>query len=293
MEIIVSHLSALNYWRHFTGNIATLKRMHRSTAATEPGRFTGDILDELHAFGFAATAEHPIDLLSADQKRRHRSSVVRAHVSSASYPDGTFIRLSERILIVSPELAFIQAESLPYGQLLLAGCQLCGTYAFTGPKNHLTERPPLTSPADIRDYLALCPAGIVGRKARRAAKHLPGNAASPQEARLALLLTLPHAQGGYALLEPTLNPPIILDDAARAIYGHSPCYPDLYWASAQLAVEYDGRESHAGRSDEDIARVARKTGASLREVSLLALSAGKEGERTAETINFLKRRFRT
>ena len=256
MEIIVSHLSALAFWSHFTGNIASLRRIHCTTAATEPGRVTRELLNELSALGFHPSAEHPIDLIYADQKRRHRSSMVRAHVSAASYPDGSFIRLSDHVLIVSPEMAFIQAGSLPYGSLLMTGCQFCGIYALTGQKDDLAERPPLTSPTDIRAYLALCPDGIIGRRIRQAANHLMDNAASPQEARLALLLTLPHAQGGYALPEPTLNPPIPLGEAAYAIYGHSPCHPDLYWEGARLAVEYDGRDSHANRSDEDIARIS-------------------------------------
>ena len=269
MDIIVSHTAAFWYWRHFSGKLADLKRAKRLSAVTSSAALSDAAEEELLALGFRPTHEHPIDLLYADQRARNRVDRVRAHVSGAAYPAGSFLRLSPHVLIASPELTFAQmAEKLPFERLLLLGFELCGTFALRGPEATWTAQAPLTSASAINAFIKACPKKAIRSAARDAARFVLDNSASPQESRLAILLTLPTAFGGYGLPSPKLNHPVILHDAAYSLYPHTPLRLDLAWPEKRFAVEYLGKEPHDGRQEEDIARVAALAAEGIQSLAL-------------------------
>ena len=83
-------------------------------------------------------------------------------------------------------------------------------------------------------------------------------AASPMEAKLALLLSLPTRLGGFGLPRPQLNRPFALSPEAQLVYPHTPCRLDLSWPGTDLDVEYDGSgDEHSGDMHaKDVARLA-------------------------------------
>ncbi len=73
---------------------------------------------------------------------------------------------------------------------------------------------------------------------RKAAQYVLDGAASPMEAKLALLLTLPRMYGGYGLPAPVLNEPLEVNG--------KPLRCDALWPLSEVALEYDSDTFHTG-----------------------------------------------
>lgn len=254
MPIVLSHTTAFLYWRTFTRRRSRLKPAPAS-GMTERFAWTPQLATELAQLGIVITDNRPLHLLFAKAGLRPAPKAdtlppLRAHVQPTDLPAGSILRLSEHVAIVSPELCFLQmATRFSLDRLILTGYELCGTYALlpnpdNPEKNIVAERTALCTPADMANILAH-PIADRNRRARIAAAHILPNAASPMEAKLAMLLMLPTAMGGYALPRPALNPELPLGKDARALYPHSTVRPDLYWEAARFDVEYDG-DMHEG-----------------------------------------------
>ena len=258
MQLIISHKSALWFWRTFGGDIARLKRVRKPAAMSQPPDLTPQVLEELARFGFFPHATRPLHLLFAKAAARTRTDALVAHCTEQSLPSGSLVQLSEHLLIASPELTFVQeARRSTPGHLILVGCELTGTYVRRPAGEPLGERPPLTTAAKLQEFaLQMHPQGTSA--AIRAARRVLDRAASPMEAKLALLLSLPSAMGGFGLPAPTLNREFTLSADAQRIYPCTSCRLDLSWPGCNLDVEYDGSgDEHTGEMHaKDVARLA-------------------------------------
>ena len=252
MLVVLSHTTAFLYWRTFTRRRNRLKPVAPASGMTERLAWTPQLASELAQLGIVPTEYRPLHVLFAKAGLRPVPNAgtlppLRPHVQTAELPAGSILRLSEHVAIVSPELCFLQmAARFSVERLILAGFELCGTYALLpDPENpardKVVERPALTCSADIANILTH-PMAARNRRAQAAAAHLMDGAASPMEAKVALLLTLPSAMGGYALPRPVLNPELPLGRNAQTLYPHSTVRPDLFWADARFDVEYDGSD---------------------------------------------------
>ena len=269
--LILSHTSAFLYWRAFTGNRRRLPRPADATAMAQAERLTPTVRGELAAFGFVPTPKRPVDLLFSDERARSQTRGIRAHVTGENLPEGAIYRVSEHVAVVCPELCFLQmAKRFSPEQLILAGFEMCGTYAQVGPELALQEREALTSAAAIRAFAATLPHTSTA-SALRALDYVLDGAASPMEAKTAMLLTLPTSRGGYGLPAPQLNPELPTTPEARQLYRRGKVRPDLYWPDARFDLEYDGgnhedADTHAG----DVARLGALA---VMGVDVLTLSA--------------------
>ncbi|MBR3257740.1 MAG: hypothetical protein IKF96_01990 [Eggerthellaceae bacterium] len=262
MDIVISHMSALRYWRRFRGNPAELHPVRRPVPMPSSPFPDRALWAELEGAGFPLSRRQPVDLLFAGDAVRTRALGTRTHSTVRPLPVNALIRLTDRVVIASPELAFVQAaEQYGFAQLALAGCELCGTYRVLDDAGKLLERPEerhaLTSAARIRSLIRGLGLGDE-TAAARAARYVLDGAASPMEAKVALLLSLPGRLGGFGLPVPVLNAPLALSREAFAVYPHNPCRLDLYWPDARFDVEYDGGASHEGERAhaKDVARAA-------------------------------------
>ena len=261
MDIVISHESAWHFWHRFRGDIRRLPRVSVAEPMLKPIPLTGARLAELATCGFEPSAEQPLDLLFYQGATRSQAAGIRGHSTTRQLPPGSLIRLSDNVLVASPELVFAQcADRQNTPALIMMGCELCGCYwrqegnGVGAPQ--LGQRSPCTSTAAIRQMLDHMGYSRYAH-ARRAIPHVLDCAESPMEAKLALLLSLPARLGGWALPKPTLNHALALGPAARRLYPHSPCRLDLFWAAPRLDVEYDGVESHPeGHHAKDVARAA-------------------------------------
>ena len=258
MYLVISHDSALRFWRTFAGSPAAFRRLRAPLAMERPAALTPELLGELARLGFAPSKGRPLDLLFSSGAGRSRANNVLAHATNLPLPAGSLLQLSEHVAITSPELTFaLIARKHDIRHLALVASELCGTYIPAPPGLPLGSRQPITSTARLQAFLAeLFPRQTAAPLA--AARLAFDCAASPMEAKLALLLSLPTRLGGFGLPRPQLNRPFALTPEAQLIYPHSSCRLDLSWPDTNLDVEYDGSgDEHAGDMHaKDVARLA-------------------------------------
>lgn len=174
----------------------------------------------------------------------HRKSTVPqavTHVSIYPYREKPFVRIADGVYASCPELCFVQlALVLPLHELLKAGDALCGTF-FIDPssRNGLGSRAPLTSKRRIESFIRRN-AGLRGSAAAKSAlRFVADNAASPPEAFLWSVLSIPHRYGGYALPGLEMNRRVRPSKKARKIAKRETLVPDLCHSESRLAIEYD------------------------------------------------------
>ena len=274
MDIIISHRSAMRFWRGFSGRLSDLGAVRRTTAMGKPVEMTPALREELSSRGFFPSEAHPIDLLFTSMAVRSRAGWANSHSTARPLPSNAFLRLTPHVLVTSPEVTFAQiAETYPFGQLVMAGCELCGTYRLMNPAGAPLPRPEerdaLTSAARLMQTVRAMGFSATSAAAR-GARYVLDNAASPMEAKIALLLTLSTRLGGYGRPRPALNVSVNLSSAARTIYPHVACRPDLFWEDFRLDVEYDGEESHDGEAAhaKDVARAAALATDGINDITL-------------------------
>jgi len=91
--------------------------------------------------------------------------------------------------------------------------------------------------------------GWIGHtRALRALRFVADNAASPMEAVLVMLLTLPYRLGGYGLPMPELNGIIYPKKRVSQFAGKSFYRGDLLWRDAGVVAEYNSDLEHASQN---------------------------------------------
>jgi len=156
-------------------------------------------------------------------------------------------------MVSSPEFCFLQlANQLPLPRLIQLGYELCGKYSIpvrgdlNAPEKGFYKRDSLTSVNALQAFIDRMP-GINGhRMATHALRYILDGSASPMEAKLAILLTLPYKLGGFNLYLPELNYRIVPSKTVKQSASKSFYSCDLYWPDYDLAVEYDSDLCHTG-----------------------------------------------
>lgn len=257
MELLITHESALQYWRlHGKSHRNLLRRQHQGVPPAIPP--TDLALHQTKSLGLAL----PMEISVSKPSGRRTTHSIRSHVLSKTLPGSCFVKLTEEVYVSSPELCFLQmAAKLPLVKLIELGFELCGSYSLPGHSTPSSEdkgddlktntdnliiRPPLTSSKRLSVLLArkeLVPGSI---QARRALRHITDNSASPMETKLTMLLSLPQKLGGYGLPMPILNARINPAKSAKKSTDKTHFSCDLFWPTANLAVEYDSDTHHTG-----------------------------------------------
>lgn len=190
----------------------------------------------------------PIHILVPRREGRRRSSLFSAHLWGSALPEPAFVRVCPGTYASTPAFLFLQmATELSLARLALLGYRLCGTYAEDGRAKHgLRSRNALMSTREVVRRLESL-RGLRGiKRAREALGFVLDGAASPMEAAVALLLSMPLKVGGYGLPQPMLNCRIDLPGELRGAVAQD-CYVcDLLWPKHRVAVEYDSDMFHTG-----------------------------------------------
>lgn len=260
MKAYLAALSSLAYWRRereanpWLGGLADmpacslpggyLRSRTRSIGDGAPGvELVGDLLQN-ELLGIPA----PLEFLVRGAGLRRQSSLHRCRSWSDVVPSGSFVRVSDRLFVSSPEFCLMQlASTLSYGRLACLCFEACGAYVLSSRSvEGFLRAVPVTSPALLASF-AERSAGLGGvRPFRRVIRRVLAGSASPMESVLAILLCFPRMLGGYGLPLPKMNYRVDVPCHAGSL-ADSPYYLcDLYWPSAHLAVEYDSDLSHAG-----------------------------------------------
>ena len=220
----------------------------RSRATKIPSRVDVTALSDLRR-AEPELAATPQQLCVSSRNGRRFVSAADCRLVTGSYPIGSFYRLSDGALLASPELAFLQmARELDFDLLVLYGHELCGYFASQDPG--FVNCPPLTSAARIAEYLDRLEALRQERgegmpwglgPARRALRHIRDHAASPEEAVVSMVLTLPCRLGGYGLPPAALNERVRLSAEAARLFGIDSFVCDLSWDGGRV-LEYQGSQ---------------------------------------------------
>lgn len=201
---------------------------------------------------FGIAEKGPADVTVSGQNERFRMNGKWVHSCGLALPPGAITFRNGRT-VSSPELLFLElAGKLSIHQLILLGLQLCSY-----PPGLSTEA--ITSKQKLLRFLEKTSGHRGRRKALRAVKYVENGSASIMESIAYMILTLPHALGGYGLNGAVFNHEIKLKSVyARTRLGQSRCFADLYYKKAKLAVEYESFAYHSSPSEQgkDILRSA-------------------------------------
>ena len=190
---------------------------------------------------------------------RHEMSTItsrlRTHVWSHPITSGSFINLHNGIYLSSPQFLFMQmAPLLDEVELAMLGLELCGFYSLWRMPSMFRSREekeqggatynlaPVTNAKTLAAYVDRMAGERGAVKARSAVRYVLDNAASPMESAVYLLLCLPRHMGGRGLPAPEFNVSVRVTTSPT----HEKRYPDLYWRSTGLDVEYQSDFAHRG-----------------------------------------------
>lgn len=220
--------------------------------------------------------------LSTTSRNKRRLPHAVGHFLTGKPKGKAFCRIDHGLYAPSPELCFVQlAQQLPFHELVRAGNVLCGRFRLNPDAgNRLESRAAITSKKRIGSFLRANP-GLTGAKsARRALQWIVEGTASPPEAFLSMVFALPFRHGGFQLPSPAANQRIKPMQKARAIAQRKTLVPDLLFAHAKLAVEYDSTAEHTGA--DQLAKDARKRlaleAAGYQVITVTAQQIGRIGE---------------
>lgn len=215
------------------------------------------------------------DALSRSSKRNEAPScsfhVRTAHAVWSWWLPGAF-----GLKISTPELCFLQlASQVSLPHLAIAGLELCGTYSVVPDKDGaFVKRPPLTSRSALLALLDKAVSAYGVKQARQALRFVADGAASPQEARLYLLLSMPVRMGGYGLPPAQLNYRVETNAAGGVDPACRYRVCDLYWPDHQVAVEYESDAFHTG-AEKITSDSIRRTALTTRGVSVVTVTAAQ------------------
>jgi len=254
MDMIISHDSALQYWRlNRNVKINANAKLRRKSL---PGGIPKSAIIRNSA---PSGLSYPINVMVGSQKANRRSKLVRIRVWSAIAPEWCFVKIDDEVYVSSPQYCFFQmAEELSLVKLIELGLELCGTYSLPAmdESDHesghesgygcLYNQTPLTSVKALKAFTVRME-GVNGRKkALRALRYVANGSASPMETIVFMFLTLSYKLGGYGLPKPELNKRIDIHKIAKQRLGRAFYKCDLYWPKANTAVEYDSDLHHTG-----------------------------------------------
>lgn len=303
MAILLSHTSALEFWRSPEGRLWQRNPRGERPSSLRPGTKTSrepvalesesarvlyspsrkDAQDALGNPRLGLT--RPIHVLVPDRNRRTSSKLIRSHVQTTSLPARYIVGISPGVFAATPELCFIQLSSeLPTAKLLAIGFELCGTYRINPlDQNGFSKAEALCTPAEI-EKAAQSVAARGARRAERLAKYLISSSASPMETALALILTLPVRYGGYSIPQPTMNMlvPVKAGQGRGADRHYYRC--DLAWPENGVAVEYDSDAFHTG-SDRIAADAKRRN--SLSYLGYHVITVGRQQMKSEAALNIV------
>lgn len=277
MDIVISHISALEYWRLVgQGGVRVPQKPSRAALPRTSSRVTVANGSE------SRILSRPVHCLCATKQKNPIESAVVLHHQRATLPSGAVRVISPCVGIVSPEVALMQvAMSVSFAELVGLMCEFCGSFSIADDAPHgMFPRAPLTSVRRIR-WFADNVRGAAGAELfRTAASHVLDRSRSPAETAAALLLSLPRARGGYGLRGARLNQVVQLAPRAKRTAGIGRLEPDIIWPEKRVCVEYDSYDFH--REEGRIANDARRKNAlvhsDLRVITLTKLQLGSRME---------------
>ena len=225
MDMLIGHISALEYWRTVGERFLRTGRQRR--AATRQARAVM-AAKEKPRIGEGnrrpAGCALPLHVLIADACVRTETEGVVTHTWGSPFPDTAFAEAGEGFLMSTPEFCFLQmAGCLSLVQLIQLGFELCGTYALVGGAPAVRRAAPLTTKVKLAAFVEQSSGARGCKKAARAVRYVQDGAASPMETMLAMMLCLPYGLGGYGLEKPLINHRVDVPSSSKRLADRAYC----------------------------------------------------------------------
>lgn len=208
-----------------------------------------------HLAELGHTSNHLHVVVPTARDRIHTSKLT-CHVMTEPVERENYLDFGAEIVGLSIEHFYVDmCHSLSFEQQMLLAYELCGWYTIVpnpnyedeiaqgkqSYKTHAVERPPLTTVEKLRQF-AQDNRHIRGSKlALRALKYVANCARSPEEARLAIVMLLPHNLGGYN------RGPLLMDYRIDGAANYRKC--DAFLLRGRVAVEYNSSKYHVTPAD--------------------------------------------
>ncbi|MCL1896343.1 MAG: endonuclease domain-containing protein [Clostridiales bacterium] len=186
MDIVISHESALEYWRWYfylhgnEKNTDFTKQRRKNTPISAPNRAT--ILDVA-----PSELSYPINMIVGSQNAKRKSEIVHTRVYTGPTPDGCFTNIGNGLAVSTPPFCFFQmAVELPLVKLIELGLELCGTYSLpalsgqnnehsNGQSNEHSNKKEIAGDGLRGNREEIAGDGLRGNKKETAGKGLPGH----------------------------------------------------------------------------------------------------------------------
>lgn len=228
----------------------------------------------------------PVHVMVPRRSDRRTMANCRCHTAVPSMAEAACWHIAAGVYALESEVAYVQScRGRSLQEAVAMGTLLCGSYRIDPVDDRVVPRDAVSSVEAIR-LACLAHSDIPGLDtAKRALPWVLEGAASPREASLGLLLSLPCRLGGYGLPRPCLNYRIDLT-ARNAQLAHRAFYvADLCWPLERLVVEYDSDEYHLTSQrlrDDALKRMALEAaGYQVISVTRLQLNCREEMHRVA------------
>lgn len=248
MAIILTDETALAFWRRsgMTGSNllrATPTRMTRIPAGAPSAR---DVRAACNDLAIGCDCLHV--LVACDADRRHGTHAVEYHLLSKTLPNHSLYRIDNGLYATSPELTFVRmSRKTSLIAITRLGYEMAGTFARNeSDMRGFSTCSPLMTTKSLGRFLN-CPQALHGfNRSKQAARLMLDNAASPMEAELAMMLSLPNRLGGYGLPKPVLNYRLDTKGPLSKNLRRRTIVVDVAWPAKKLALEYDSDQFHTG-----------------------------------------------
>ena len=244
--------TALDFWRWFARTDSGSpedSHARTSTASLKTPGLREALLESEHF-----RESEPVEVVVGDKRFANNKEPLVCLVRSNRFPEHSFCQIDKDVLVVSPELLFIEMSGrMDLTDLVKFGCELVSNYSM-GPRSQIflddrslsfVKCKPLTTVKKLSAYIYRMKGYPSARKASRALDLVFENSASPMETNLALLLCMPRRLGGFGIPRPVLNHEVMVDRRKSEGYGRHSFVFDLFWKEGMLDVEYDSSQFHS------------------------------------------------
>ena len=192
--------------------------------------------------GFKIADIDTANITVSEHDARFRKNGKLVHSCELALPTGAITTRNGKA-VASPELLFLElASKLSIHRLIFLGLELCAHPPGEPAKSITTEQ-------KLKKFLAKTHGHRGCHNAARAVKYVKDGSASIMESLAYMILTLPHALGGYGLNGAIFNHEILLKSNAERLKQNR-FYTDLYYKEARLAVEYESFTYHNSPSEQ-------------------------------------------
>ncbi|WP_294439018.1 hypothetical protein [uncultured Slackia sp.] len=141
MTVCLSHISALDFFR--AANVSKVDILGLPRTGKFDACDASTVFDALASSGFPAYLKPPVHVLVKGRSHSHSEKNVIRHSCHSDLPNRAFIRLTDELMVVSPELCSLQlCATLPELDAALAIFELCGVYSLkpnTNPRFSETQ----------------------------------------------------------------------------------------------------------------------------------------------------------